>query len=85
MPQNGWDRSGEDHKGQEAVYGRGLTLGFLYSYGGRETALQARAQEGLKTAEAEGRGVLAQAEEKGKELLSVTERKANEVKEKVLK
>ena len=55
------------------------------SYGGREAALQARAQEGMKIAKAEGKGVLAQAEEKGKELADEARRKANEVKDKVVR
>ena len=53
------------------------------SYGGREAQLQARAQEGLKSTEAETKGLLAEAEEKGKGLVQEATRKAGEVKDKV--
>ena len=55
----------------------------LYSYGGREAALQAQAQEKLKATKAETKGLLADAEEKGKGLVDETERKAAEVKDKL--
>jgi len=58
---------------------------FPSSYGGREAALQAQAQQGLRDGEAEGKRMLAQAEEKGKGLVDEVRSKANEVVDKVVR
>ena len=55
------------------------------SYGGREAALQAQVQQGLRDGEAEGKRVVAQVEEKGKGLVDEARRKANEVADKVVR
>jgi len=58
---------------------------FPSSYGGREAALQAQAQQGLRDGEAEGKRMLAQAEETGKGLVDEARRKASEVADKVIR
>jgi len=63
----------------------GLMVLYSSSYGGREAALQAQAQQGLRDGEAEVKSVLAQAEEKGKGLVDEARRKANEVADKVVR
>ena len=59
--------------------------GILFSYGGREASLQAQAKEGIDSAKAESKGLLAEAEEKGKGIAEEARRKAIDAKNQLIK
>ncbi|KAL8730410.1 MAG: hypothetical protein Q9166_004048 [cf. Caloplaca sp. 2 TL-2023] len=56
-----------------------------WHYGGREEALKMKAQQGLQTAQSEGKNVIQQGEEKGKSILQQGEAKLKDAKDKVIK
>ncbi|KAL8819632.1 MAG: hypothetical protein Q9223_001978 [Gallowayella weberi] len=70
-------------------FGAQSTQGFRFLQywhnGGREEALKLKAQQGLQSAKAQGKGPIEQAEEKGKGILQKGEAKLIEVKDKVVR